>query len=167
MVKKLITYLLAYVDPKKPFGFKLFNALARVTVTTSCEAVIFRVNAEGKTEVLLTQRTSGEIYAGKLHCPGSVMRPGEDLSHVFERISKNEIGTRITKYTFKGVISNRREKRGHFMQLIFHVELEGEPVKGKWYGLESLPENIIDFHRSHTIPMARDDLHIAPIVEIQ
>jgi len=154
MLKLFLAKLLKLINPKKPLGGILFNAIARVSVTTACEAVILRKNELGETEVFLTKRENHEAYAGQEHCPGSVVRPYENIEHVFERIGKNEIGARITKRIFMGVISNKIEKRGHFLQLIFKAELSNEPQYGRWYTIENLPSNIISFHKTHTIPIA-------------
>ena len=70
MFKNFLSKFLARVNPNKPYGAELFNALARLTLTVACEAVYTRKNPQGETEVYLTVREENEVYAGALHCPG-------------------------------------------------------------------------------------------------
>lgn len=153
MFKNFLSKFLARVNPNKPYGAELFNALARLTLTVACEAVYTRKNPQGETEVYLTVREENEVYAGALHCPGSVMRPGENFNDVFNRLGIKEFGASISSFKLKGVIMNTKEKRGHFVQLVFSVELEGEPSGGAWYNLKNLPALVPDFQREFTLPI--------------
>ena len=80
---------LKQIDPSKPYTPELFDALALLIISVAIEAVCLRVNPQTKKiEVLLTQRSlKNTAYPGEWHCPGSILRRGEDIKDVFERLA--------------------------------------------------------------------------------
>ena len=60
---------LAKIDPRKPYGTTLFNAIARLTVSPAVETVCLRLNQTTKeVEVYLVQRARDDTaYPGEWH----------------------------------------------------------------------------------------------------
>lgn len=151
---------LKVVDPKKPYGTELFNALARVTVSIAIEAVCFRSNSYTKRlEVYLTQRSQDDIaYPGQWHCPGSVLWPGETVEDVFERLRMGEFGGNPLSPRFVANVNNPSEARGHFFSVVYLCDLKQKwgliGSKGKWFPVDKIPENTVKGHRKRIIPAA-------------
>lgn len=157
--KKVAVEALEKIDPWKPLGTDLFNAIARIIVTVPVETVAIRRNLEtGKVEVLLTQRSQEEAYPGQWHSPGSFLRVGEEIEDVFRRLEEKEFGVKILRFDFIGyhsepfLPSNTRD-RGQAVQLIFLCEIENGG-NGDWFPVDGLPELIVENHRHVLIPMA-------------
>lgn len=171
------------VDPKKPYGTKLFDALARLTITPAVEAVCLRLDekyvdgeffSKGRSTieipsmvyneimVYMTQRsTTDTAYPGEWHCPGSVFRPGEDVEDVFSRLQDREFGqlAQVVGKRFVANMNNPGEARGHFLSLIYLCELAEENagkegLKGKWFPVNHLPAETVRHHRERIIPAA-------------
>lgn len=148
---------LEVVDPTKPLGTKLFNALARVTVSVAVEAVCLRINpANNKVEVYLTQRPETDpAYPGQWHCPGSIMRPGEEIVDIFVRLSRQEFDSKDLSWTFVANANHPFEARGHFFSLIYLCYLgEKDGLSGEWFPVDQLPEKTVTHHRARIIPAA-------------
>lgn len=166
LAKKRAIKALAKIDPSMPYGPELFGAIARVSVSVAFEAVAFRINNKGGIEVNLRQRESNDpAYPGLWHCPGSVMRSGESFVNVFSRLSDKEFGMIVSGWRFVDFVNSPEEERGHFLSLIFLVNLDPIPrtdwfVKTspdpmtEWFPVDQLPENIVDGHRDIIIPRA-------------
>ncbi|MEK7540238.1 MAG: hypothetical protein AAB558_03250 [Patescibacteria group bacterium] len=155
-VKFLVAELLNII-PQGTYGTKLFNALARLTVTTAVEACCFRQTETGP-EVLLRQRGPQETYPGQFHCPGSVYRPGESDADLFARLQRTEAMTDIRNPRLVGHNNHLTEERGHFVALIFLVDAEAGPGT-RWYSVMDLPEPILEQHRTKVIPTALEAFH--------
>lgn len=147
------------IDPsQQPYGTELFDALARVTVSVAVEAVCLRLNSSTrKVEVHMTQRSLTETaYPGEWHCPGSVMRPGEEIGDVFSRLAQKEFGGKILSRQFVANVNHPTEARGHFFSLVYLCSLDessGE-LRGGWFPVDRLPEKTIVSHRFRIIPAA-------------
>jgi len=155
-VKKLAIMVLGLLDPKKPMGTELFDAIAQVTVTVAYETICFK-EVDGELYVYLVQRDQTDTaYPGQWHVPGSVLRPGETQADVMARLSKKEYGAQITDYYFISNFNSIGEERGHFFTPYGIVKLESEPTNpaGKWFFIKDLPENTVLGHREAIIPMA-------------
>ena len=153
-IKERVVQALSLIDPTKPHGTNLFNALARVTVSSGIEAVCLRRDPGlRKIKVLLVQRSLDDTaYAGEWHCPGSILRPGEEFSDVFNRLGKLEFKGSVFPKQLVGHYNNVHEQRGHFLSIIYLCETDG--ASGTWHTVDSLPENTVDHHRNFVIPMA-------------
>ena len=150
-VKRVAAFCLGLVEPG-PLGTELFDAIARHSVTLAVEAVCLRRGQRG-IEVLLTQRPLDDTaYPGEWHCPGSVLRPGEEFEDVFERLADREFRGLVSSWRFVGEMNNPEEARGHFVSRIYLVVPEGEPKKGEWFTVDDLPKNTVDHHRDSIIP---------------
>ncbi len=146
--------LLRKIDPKKPYGTKLFNALARLTVSVGVEAVCVRTQGT-ETQVYMTRRSANDTaYPGQWHCPGSIIRPGEEISYVFSRLGEKEFGSKLSSWRFVANINNIQEKRGHFLSLVYLCQMAEDKQKGKWFSKNFLPENTVAFHSQRIIPAA-------------
>jgi len=171
---------LKVVDPTKPYGTALFDALARVTVSVAIEAVCLRLQKEiapgvlcltskgfvatddvqyGVIEVYMIQRSQDDTaYPGEWHCPGSVMRPGESFEDVLDRLAKKEFGADFVSAMFVANInpsSLEPEARGHFLSIVYLCDLEEkEGLRGEWFPVNQLPEKTVEHHRKRIIPAA-------------
>ena len=151
--------LLGQIDPHQPYGHELFNALARLMPTVAVEAVCLSPSLRG-TEILLTQRKANESYPSQWHCPGSILRIGEEFEDVFKRLEQHEFGCQLLSKEFIGNLNNPEEVRGHGLSMVYLCEVEAEPPKGQWFLLDNLPENMVSFHRDHLIPFVLENLEI-------
>ncbi len=157
MFKHILAFFLKFINPHKPLGTVLFNAIAKVSVSVAFEAVALRRNRETEElEVYLVRRAPDDsAYPGQWHVPGSILRPAEKDEHVLVRLGKREFGTKITHSKFVAMVSYPREARGHFISLVYRVRLEGEPSEnGKWFPVDKLPSNIVSHHKTYIIPLA-------------
>jgi len=151
----VLSRLLGRVDPKKPYGATLFDALARLTTSEAVEAVLVRWGADNQLEVYMTQRGSDEAYPNEWHLPGSIYRPGEDTADVMARLSQREFGCKITGWRQVDHFRHA-EARGWFSAFVFMLEVEGEPrnARGAWYLVDNLPPNTVRHHVERIIPAA-------------
>jgi ADP-ribose pyrophosphatase YjhB (NUDIX family) len=148
---------LKQIDPGKPYGPELFDALARLTLSVAIEAVCLRLNpATRLIEVYLVQRSQEETaYPGEWHCPGTVMRPGEETEDVFQRLSKKEFGAGFLKRQFVANVNHPTEARGHFFSLVYLCVLEEKgSLRGTWFPVDQLPDKTVESHRKRIIPVA-------------
>jgi len=156
--KKLLIELLKEVDPKKPYGTELFDALALLTVSVPIEAVCLRWNtASQKVEVYLAQRSPDDTaYPDKWHCPGSFIRPGEEIKDVFARLSKKEFASAsLSSIKFVSNVNHPTETRGHCFSVVYLCVLEEkERLRGSWFPVNQLPEKTVKSHRKRIIPAA-------------
>jgi ADP-ribose pyrophosphatase YjhB (NUDIX family) len=146
--------MLSKIEPGKPYGTELFNALARLMPIVGLETVCLR-RTEGRTEVFMTLRKADEAYAEEWHSPGSIYRLRETDEQVVDRLEKREFDCKIKLGPLVGMVNNVKEVRGHAICLVHVCELIGEPANGgKWFPVDDLPENTIGVHRDEIIPMA-------------
>jgi ADP-ribose pyrophosphatase YjhB (NUDIX family) len=166
-MKTLLAFLLKYINPHKPLGTALFNAVARVSVSVAFEAVAFRRAVNGEREIYLTKRADNDAaYGGQWHVPGSILRPQEKDEHILARLGRQEFGTKIIKAKFVAMLSNPGEARGHVLSLVYLVKLEAAPSSGgQWFLLNKLPPNTITFHKKYLIPLAAKDHKFEDITE--
>lgn len=151
---------LKQIDPGKPYGAELFDALARLTISVAIEVVCLRINlTTKKIEVYLVKRSLKETaYPGEWHCPGSVMRPGESFEDVLERLAKKEFGANLVSTRFVANINPSAlepEARGHFLSIVYLCVLEKKKgLRGKWFAIDQLPDKTVESHRKRIIPAA-------------
>ncbi len=147
---------LGEIDPRKPYGTELFDALAKLTISVAVEAVCLRLNADKNVEVYLIQRSPIDTaYPGEWHCPGSVMRPGENFKDVLDRLAKREFLSKILSAQFVANANHPTEERGHFLSVVYLLTLEeGRDRRGTWFPVNQLPEKTVESHRHRMIPAA-------------
>jgi len=153
--KKSAVEALTKIDPKKPLGTELFNAISRFSVGVPIEPVVIRKNSDtGELEVLLAWRDeTAPAYQNSWHCPGTFLRPGESQEEAINRIGQGEFGCPVQVVERVGWDDNPDEERGHCVHLIFLAEPIGEP-QGKWFPVDNLPPETVEHHRQVIIPMA-------------
>jgi ADP-ribose pyrophosphatase YjhB (NUDIX family) len=145
-------------NPRKPLGTRLFEAIARLSITVAFEAVCLRQNPKTKAlEVYLKQRRETEAYAGEWHCPGSVFRPGEIPADVLKRLAKREFKTKMkSDFVCVGDFFCN-ELRGYFLSRIYLVRPLGRLARdGRWQKVEDALQDssVVEHHRSEVIPRA-------------
>ncbi len=154
--KKFVADLLSRVDPFRPFGTELFNAIVRVSTGIAFEAVLFRIE-NGVVEVFLRRRSLDDTaYPGEWHAPGSFFRPREKNHDVAERL-QSEFGAKLSQYNLVNSAPLPDDERCSGLSQIFLVQLDGFPRLDDWHGwfsVENLPENTIHSHRDIVIPLA-------------
>ncbi len=155
--RKALVAGLGRVDPAQPYGTKLFDALARLTVSVAMEAVCVRLGKLPHTvEVYLVQRSKHDTaYPDEWHCPGSVLRPSERFDDVFRRLEEKEFGGKLLSRRFVAYVDFPEEERGHFLSLVHLCSLEERPgLRGKWFPVDRLPKKTVGCHRWRIIPAA-------------
>lgn len=159
--------MLYEIDPTQPYGTELFDALARLTVSVAVEAVCLRPEPLNLTadpdgfqtrgvEVYLCRRSMTDTaYPGEWHCPGSVVRPGEEDASVFKRLADREFGSNLESWRFVGKVNHVREERGHFLSLVYLCSLkDNENGRGQWFKTWNLPQKTVASHRHIIINLA-------------
>jgi ADP-ribose pyrophosphatase YjhB (NUDIX family) len=148
---------LEFINPTQPFGTKLFDSIARVSITVAIETVPIRRCSDGKLEIFLRRRKMDDTaYPGEWHTPGSAMRPGETVQDVLTRL-QGEFGTGVKVFDFVGNLNNHDEERGHFFTPVYLVELDGEGRQDEthgWYPVNNVPQPVVEHHKNLLFPMA-------------
>lgn len=159
LYKEFAAAVLGRIDPYKPFGTALYNAIARLSWNQFFEAVALRLTSSCEIEVYLRRRADDDTaYPGQWHAPGSVFRPGENERKVADRVSR-EFGVPIRDFAYIGeyVDWDRGEARGSGVSRIYLVQLDGDPGindRHNWFPVNNLPEVTVDSHRIGIIPKA-------------
>lgn len=141
---------------QKSLGKRLFEAVARLSVSVAFEAVCLRKNKQtSQIEVFMLQRDLRDSYPGQWHIPGSVFRPGEQPKDVARRLATKEFRTEITSnFKSEGMVFYQ-EPRGWFLSLVYLVKCKRMPIKhGRWWSVNDLPKNIVPHHLNYVIPVA-------------
>jgi hypothetical protein len=146
--------LLARFDPGF-LPYPIFEQIGRLVVFPILEIVPLRKNAAGGIEVLLLERTPDypAIFDGMLHTPGTVIR-ATDVNRktgtwpALERIIADELnGTQVGNPYYVGSILHA-SKRGAEQAQVYWVEVQDKPKIGRFYGVDILPENLMDSQRN-------------------
>ena len=75
--KEMVAEFLSRLDPTKPSGTRLCDAIMRLWPTPAFEAMAFRQRS-GATEIYLRRRAMDDTaYPGEGHAPGLLYRDGE------------------------------------------------------------------------------------------
>lgn len=126
----------------------IFLEIVRLTVTPTVEICFFRLTKDGSPEILLTKRDGSDpTWPGMFHVPGTVIRASdkvETFEDAFERIMVDEL--RNVKIVGKPVFVKpffRQSTRGKDVVLMHWAVIEKEPSVGKFFKIDSLPENFI------------------------
>lgn len=159
-LKKEVSKLLKRIDPTaQPYGKDFFESLARLIVNIGIETVFIRNNPKNAHyEILLRKRNEDETYAGQWHVPGSLLRYGEEIDDVFERILSEECqGIVISARQFVGIYNNTKEARGHALHVVYRCDVKYDSTPRKdtcaWFPLNALPHPMIEPHQEKVIPM--------------
>ena len=142
------------VHPGNSLDRRLFESIARLTISVALEGVLLR-RKKDQIEVFMLQRGKEESFSGQWHTPGSVFRPGEFPKDVVRRLSEREFKTTVSLMSDCIADSLVQESRGWFLSRVYLVEAEGKPnAKGRWFPVSKLPKNTISFHKNFVIPKA-------------
>ncbi len=152
LLQWFLGWLLPYV--KQPYLKEFFAGLAPLVTSIAVEPVAMRRNTVGQIEVFLRQRKPHESFAGFWHCPGSLLRVGEQPAGVLARLKQADLGS-IRHYQYVGGEPICcAEPRGWFMLLIYLVELEHASPEGTWWPVNDLPDDLAPHHKLIVIPKA-------------
>lgn len=152
--KQKIIKALNFVDPSKPMGTELFNAVARISVSVAIEAIVLRKNKKNnKIEVFLTKRLKNQAYSKMWHMPGTILRPGETEKKAFLRLSKEEFKAPVKPIKLIEMFNNTKAERGHALHLLYLCKVENSS-KENWFSITNLPLPIVECHRDIFIPKA-------------
>lgn len=150
MTKEEQNQLVDLLKKLKPgyLPYEIFEQIARLTVLSIIEFVPLRFNDKGIIEVLLLERGKNDpIWPGKVHTPGTVIRPGDNNKNqymAFARILEDELGgTKASSPQFAGSILHK-SLRGHEHAQVYWLEVKGEAKRGQWYDASNLPINIVE-----------------------
>jgi hypothetical protein len=130
----------------------LFDVLARLVVMAIIELVPVRRTADGRTEVLLTQRGPDDTWwPDQWHNPGTVIRPSDEpytYKDAFRRLLDDELaGTALAGVpTLVEPIHNYID-RGYNQALVYWAEVTGEPRAGRFFDSRNLPGNTMMVQR--------------------
>ncbi len=141
---------------QKPLGSRLFEAIARLSVSVAFEAVCLRRNSKTKAvEVFMLQRKPHESFPGQWHVPGAVFRPGEQPHNVVSRLAQREFGVQIiSDFKCHGTFFVP-EPRGWFLSLVYLVKSKKTPThNGRWWNVKKLPKSLLPHHYKYIIPVA-------------
>lgn len=159
-VKLVAVWCLKQIDPNKPFGTSLFDALIWVAGGVALEGVVFR-QGPGGLEVYMTKRASTEtFYPDEWHVPGAFFRRGEKVLDVAKRLVKHEFGVGQPVELYHVEDCRLLTHRGEIESKIYILTLDiypGElPVDHcrDWFLVNRLPPKTVDVHRDMFIPLA-------------
>lgn len=164
--KEVVAAMLGRLDPAKPIGTRLRDAIMRLSPGPFFTAALFRERV-GATEIYLRQGAIDDIdYPGQWHVPGSFYRHGE-LDHDVEVRLARDFGA--AKFEKSNLVGHQvlPESRGTIHAMIFLVELKGDPridSRHDWFRTDRLPDGMADLHRSVIIPNATRHRHFPHVV---
>ena len=142
----------------------LFLQMARLATLSTVELVPIR-NKGTEAEVLLLQRDKDDKHwPNQWHVPGTVIIPTDSLAHPHDFSAplgrliggdgEMKVGEGVSTVAPPVYIDTERRKteRGDEMAAIHYVEVEGEPVVGRFFSMDEFPNNVpeagvIDHHR--------------------
>lgn len=153
--KGLVASLMNKIDPTKPLGSELFDA---VTYLAGCspafEGGLARMK-DGRVQIYLRQRSMTEsAYPGEWHLPGTFFRKGEQPMDVARRLCKSElegVGVKSIRHLEDFFVE---EARGSVESKLYAIEVEGDPIgkSGQWFNLEDVPSPMVHHHAERLIP---------------
>ncbi len=141
---------LAPPTPGKGYPLPLFTYLNETRAATCGELFITRQDEffpPSTMQILLVRRGQGDVGYTGIHMPGKYDLM-EVPSTMVNRIARSELGVGATIQRFLGIMADTHivPGRGPERHEIYDVHLEGEPVKGEWYRLAALPDDVLDHH---------------------
>jgi hypothetical protein len=146
----------------------IFDEIARIWVIPTLEIIPLRLSPEtNKVQVLLTQRPQDDNWwPDEWHNPGSVilatdpMNGPHDYLAAAERVfgEKGELkgSIKVVNGPVEFETERRSTNRGHEISIICFAEVEGEPVEGKFFDIDNLPEKRM-LHQTRTIELAAQE----------
>jgi len=121
----------AIPDASNGLGNDLFLAISRLTPIVNVDLLVQK-SFSGRLHTLLSWR-SDEFYLG-WHSPGGVLRFKEKLKSRVKRVAEQELSSLITNIEgpleINEIMNPSRDVRGHFLSLLYSVELGSYPEIG-------------------------------------
>lgn len=137
--------LLGKLDPNKPFGSTIFNAIAGVSKSITIQPIWIR-DVDGQLQVWLRLRGPNEVYPGEYSAPSGVMFPAESEQQTMERLIARFYGGKLVKQTF---VESKwiADVRGPILHIVYLVEFDGDKgLVGDWFPMDALPKNTVSHH---------------------
>ena len=160
--RQLLAAMLNRLNPAKPLGTELYQAVAKHSWNVYWESVAFRHNHKtGELEVFLIKRGDNDPdWQGYWHVPGTTLRPGDSSEDPKARIAK-EYGTPViledVGCTGFGWHMMDVRSRGAGISFVFLTSLDEEPQIDEsrgWFSVNNLPHPTVPAHVSEVIPHA-------------
>lgn len=126
----------------------IFYAISRLTVLTAAEMVPLRRRMDGGFDVLLTRRPDDDpFFAGLMHCPGQIFRPGDSLASRPREVLRVELpNTQILSEPVVIPDSYIYDYgRGPVIERVHYV-MVGDSSDGEFYDVNHLPDNLLQGH---------------------
>jgi len=121
----------AIPDASNGLGNDLFLAISRLTPIVNVDLLVQK-SFSGRLHTLLSWR-SDEFYLD-WHFPGGVLRFKEKLKSRVKRVAEQELSSPITNIEgpleINEIMNPSRDVRGHFLSLLYSVELGSYPEIG-------------------------------------
>lgn len=130
MDKKTLIFGLeqAIPDASSGLGHDLFLAISRLTPLVNVD-ILVQKSFRGRLHTLLSWR-SDEFYVG-WHFPGGVLRFKENLESRVKKVAEQELLSLIKNIEgpleVNEIMHSSRDVRGHFLSLLYSVELRSYP----------------------------------------
>jgi len=114
-------------NPNQGLPDEVFYYISSMTPLINVDLLIKDENGR----ILLAWRD--DIYSGTgWHIPGGIIRFKETIEERIEQVALREVGKAVrydpVPLTVKQVIHHNREKRAHFISLLYNCQLEGSYV---------------------------------------
>ena len=146
---KTLTGLLAKLEPGF-LPYSIFNEITRVFVSSIVEVVPLR-QLNDKIQVLLVRREADDpFWPNMRHTPGTVLRAIDqkgNLKDAFTRIINDELGLKEEVMPVFVDVRFSQSTRGSEFSAIYYVEMTEEIIKGEWFDVETLPDDIVQSQR--------------------
>lgn len=156
-LRSVATKALGAIKNRQNLGTELFDSIALKSVSVAVEAVCLAI-LNSEIVVYLTQRSATDTaYPGEWHCPGSVLRPTENITDVFARLEQGAFkGTTIIHHQFVANVNHPQEKRGHFFSLVYLCVAGNNVIlNGRWVPVDKLNTlKVVNHHKKRIIPAA-------------
>ncbi len=142
-----------------PRGFlplSIFHEVTRLVVTPTVELAPLR-EKDGALQVLLTQRPDDDKYwPGEWHIPGAVVLSSDEegsFDSVINRIIAKELHGKVPMNTVPKLAQQvfHDIPRGKELDHVYYFKTDVEDkdlIEGRFFDVNDLPENTIDFHVS-------------------
>lgn len=120
---------LAVPDASRGLGNDLFLAISRLTPIVNVDLLVQK-SFSGRLHTLLSWR-SDDFYLG-WHFPGGVLRFKERLESRVKEVGEQELSSAIRSVEgpleINEIMNPSRDVRGHFLSLLYIVELDSYPA---------------------------------------
>lgn len=151
LLSALIFLLHKYVsNAKEGLPDRLFFFVSSITPLINVDLLVQR-SSKGKKQTLLSWRD--DFFYKGWHIPGGIVRFKETFAERIEKVAGVELGSRISRIgklvAINEKVSYERDIRGHFVSLLFQVDLHQPPNYLEWgHGEDSLSSGELRWHEN-------------------